>query len=160
MQWAVKKCFVVLASFAVVAVIIATRPIFAENGSLVALDERTLSTTRGLDNQTRSAGAYSCGDVNADIANDQWPESNCLEGHGCVHCSALPLGELTGGTGDPLHLPGNADCDVNNNGVERLIGVCRSSAPNPGTWCDFSNAYVDGWCGGVVVFYRGQPIDP
>ena len=112
-------------------------------------------SARGMDRTTRSNGIEVCGDVNVQSGHDEWPASNCLEGHPCIVCDMpLAIGSkvLNGGNGDPLWNPLQIPCSG-----DRIVGVCVPNPYDPGVHCDRSLGWVDGTCGGNIVDWRGQP---
>ncbi|CAN5901162.1 hypothetical protein BH23PLA1_BH23PLA1_27480 [soil metagenome] len=120
------------------------------------LDERTLLSIRGADPENLAGDVISCDEVNEDPTGPQWGPANCLDGQECVKCDMpLNFGEEIGGDGDRLHQPLPIEC-----GGDRIIGVCAYN-PNFGTlFCDTSNSYIDGACGGQITEWRGQGEPP
>ena len=126
--------------------------------ALVAVAALATLSARGMDRLTRHDQDQSCSDINVRPNHDEWPPSNCLEGHPCAGCSQLGLGETTTaqGNGDPLNQFHAVNC-----GGDRQLGTCVPMPHgDPGTYCDISAGLIDGVCGGNVVHGRLQPITP
>ena len=110
-------------------------------------------TARGWDDDKRLVRGSLCADANGDLSKDQFPGTECLEGHSCVFCSGNnPVGVIVapyGSGSGKLHNPVNSNC-----GGDRLIGVCTGSGGIDN--CDLQNYTVDGTCSGVVKNYTPQ----
>ena len=116
-------------------------------------------SARGRDNDKHFVRTSTCADSNGAPSKDQIPESDCLEGHSCVHCQMEngPLGQLITGQGNPragkLMNPQIHDC-----GGNRLIGICTGNGDSGGGGgnCDISDYTIDGVCGGQIRSYLQQ----
>lgn len=129
-------------------------------GTLIATVLAALATlsVRGRDIDYKFVRNQTCEDVNQDLSGPQWSPSNCIEGHECVVCEVTDFGQVADGTGSGPTLMGPQPRAC---GGDRIIGVCTATGSNP-SYCDLSNSYQDGDCGGAVYRYTQQqpPIDP
>lgn len=126
------------------------------------LDYRDLHGVIGTDKDKRELTIWTCHDENADPggtppllgpADCEWP----YEGEYCVMCDMpLTIGQKIGGlTGDPVHNPQDHACYG-----DLIIGICTWH-PQFNIWyCDTSEGWVDGECGGNITYWRGQPSQP